>query len=77
MRCAHHPGCPGCPQLERSDSAQLVTKAGRLRRALARYPHVVADLDLDGLRVRPATRVEGYRHRLKLPVERSPRRSEE
>ncbi len=72
MRCEHHPGCPGCPQLGRSDDAQLATKAGRLQRALGRYPHLLAGVDPGGLRVRPATRVEGYRHRLKLPVERSP-----
>ena len=40
---------------------------------LRRYPHAIEKLRLDGLHVRPATRREGYRHRLKLPLARTSR----
>ena len=71
MQCAHHPTCPGCPQLGQPIDQQLETKAARLSRALARYPHLLGQIDLDRVKVRQATRTEGYRHRLKLPVERA------
>ncbi len=65
MQCRHHPICPGCPLLDRSYEEQLQIKRDRLDRALARYPH----LGLRAPPVRPALRDEGYRHRLKLPVD--------
>jgi len=71
MKCRHHPTCPGCPQLERPYDAQLETKRGRLQQALRRYPHVfspAAKARVDEVKVRPAVRTDGYRHRLKLPV---------
>lgn len=73
MKCIHHPTCPGCPQLGRSVPEQLATKGARLRRALGRYPHLLEHIDLDAVEVLPATRTEAYRHRLKLPIERSSR----
>lgn len=50
-------------------NSQLSAKRQRLVQALARYPHVVDNIDLNGISVRGATRTEGYRHRLKLPVQ--------
>ena len=44
--------------------AQLQAKQARLARAFARYPHLPAVPE-----VQPAARTEGYRHRLKLPLE--------
>lgn len=70
MNCRHHPSCPGCPLMGVPYSEQLSTKRARLLRALRRYPHVVGHIDLDAVVVRPAVREEGYRHRLKLPVQK-------
>jgi len=63
VHCDHHPTCPGCPLLGRSDDEQLATKRARLASALAHFPHLP-----EAPSVRPAVRTEGYRHRLKLPV---------
>ncbi len=64
MDCRHHPRCPGCPLASLSLDEQLQRKRARLQAALARYPHLPAAPE-----VRPAVRQEGYRHRLKLPLE--------
>jgi len=65
MQCRHHPACPGCPLLDRSYPDQLSLKRARLAEALGRYPHLRLPVPE---RVRGADFVEGYRHRLKLPV---------
>ncbi len=66
MQCTYRPTCPGCPLAEVPYDEQLVRKKARLQDALSVFPHLrlppVAD-------VVPATRTEGYRHRLKLPVD--------
>lgn len=64
MDCRHHPVCPGCPYAGRPYDRQLVAKAARLKTAFARYPHLGDPGD-----VAPALYTEGYRHRLKLPVD--------
>lgn len=66
MICRHHPGCPGCALLPLPYEAQLAEKRERLVRALGRYPHLALP---DPEPIVPAARTEGYRHRLKLPVE--------
>jgi 23S rRNA (uracil1939-C5)-methyltransferase len=64
MHCSHHPACPGCPLLDRSYPEQLELKRARLQAAFAFYPHLP-----EVPPVAPAAFTEGYRHRLKLPVE--------
>lgn len=64
MDCRHHPTCPGCAYLGRPYDAQLAAKADRLRAAFAHYPHLG-----DPGAVTGALHQEGYRHRLKLPVQ--------
>lgn len=64
MHCRHHPTCPGCPLLDRPLQAQLDLKRTRLGAALAAFPHLPP-----APVVQAATRQEGYRHRLKLPVD--------
>lgn len=63
MQCAYRPACPGCPYAEHDYPQQLELKTARVRRAFAHYPHLPTPAD-----VLPAAHVEGYRHRLKLPV---------
>ncbi|MCB9682792.1 MAG: RNA methyltransferase, partial [Alphaproteobacteria bacterium] len=66
MHCVHHPTCPGCPLLDLPYADQLVAKRDRLVQAVAPYPH----LGLPPVpTVRAAPRTEGYRTRLKLPVD--------
>jgi 23S rRNA (uracil1939-C5)-methyltransferase len=67
MHCHHHPTCPGCPLLDLPYEAQLERKRERLAHALAAFPHLPAAPP-----VRAAVREEGYRHRLKLPVQITP-----
>jgi len=65
MQCRHHPTCPGCPLLDEPYPAQLEAKRDRLATAFGRYPHL--RLPVPG-EVTAARFVQGYRHRLKLPV---------
>lgn len=66
LACPYRPACPGCPSIGLPYPRQLTQKAERLAAALARYPH----LELPALEpIVGAARVEGYRHRLKLPVQ--------
>lgn len=67
MRCRHHPACPGCPLIDLNASEQLARKQQRLDDALARYPHLPA-----APAVQPALHTDGYRHRVKLPVQHVP-----
>src|SRR5262245_53940496 len=64
--CRHHPRCPGCPLMGVAYADQLGSKSDRLRRALARYPHLELP---EPAPIAPATHTVGYRHRLKLPVD--------
>ena len=66
MDCRHHPTCPGCPLLDHPYEAQLEQKRERLATAFGRYPHLRLPVPEA---VAPARLVEGYRHRLKLPVD--------
>lgn len=64
MHCRHHRSCPGCPLIELPYPAQLAEKRARLSAALARYGHLPQAPPVAG-----ASRAEGYRHRLKLPLQ--------
>lgn len=66
MICRHHPTCPGCSLLGTPYEAQLAKKHERLARAFSRYPHLRLPAPAA---VAGAAFTEGYRHRLKLPVE--------
>lgn len=66
MDCRHHPTCPGCPLLDRAYDEQLDTKRERLAAAFGRYPHLRLPVPE---RIQGALHTEGYRHRLKLPVD--------
>jgi 23S rRNA (uracil1939-C5)-methyltransferase len=64
VNCTHHPTCPGCPLLDLPYEAQLAAKWERLAEAFGLYSHLPAVPP-----VRGSAWTEGYRHRLKLPVE--------
>ncbi len=64
MHCRHHPACPGCPLLDRPYDAQLTIKRERLVAAFAAFGHLPPVPE-----VAPSRWTEGYRHRLKLPVQ--------
>ena len=64
MQCSYRPQCPGCPLAEVSYPDQLLRKHARLSAVFARYPHLPAVPAVIG-----SATTEGYRHRLKLPVE--------
>ena len=66
MECRHHPRCPGCPLLDMPYDAQRAHKRDRLVAAFARYGHLHVK---PPAKVAPAAFTEGYRHRLKLPVQ--------
>lgn len=66
MECRHHPRCPGCPLLDMPYEAQRAHKRDRLVAAFARYGHLHVKPPAE---VAPAAFTEGYRHRLKLPVQ--------
>lgn len=66
MQCSYRPTCPGCPLAEVPYDEQLTRKKARLLAALSVFPHLRLPQVAD---VVPATRTEGYRHRLKLPVD--------
>ncbi|MCB9664014.1 MAG: class I SAM-dependent RNA methyltransferase [Alphaproteobacteria bacterium] len=66
MHCAHHPTCPGCALLDLPYARQLEIKHARLAEAVGRYPHLGLPAPPPVL---PAPHTEGYRHRLKLPLD--------
>lgn len=66
MQCRHHPVCPGCPMMGVPYEDQLARKRERIAAAFARYPHLRLPAPTE---VAPAAFTEGYRHRLKLPVD--------
>lgn len=69
MRCEHLPACPGCPLAASPYAQQLIRKRARLAAALALYPHLPPAPPVLG-----SQRTEGYRHRVKLPVQVAGRR---
>lgn len=64
MNCRHHPTCPGCPLAGVAYPDQLARKRARLAEAFAAFPHLPPVPE-----VRGSTWTEGYRHRLKLPLD--------
>ncbi|GDX79876.1 hypothetical protein LBMAG42_16870 [Deltaproteobacteria bacterium] len=64
MHCSYRPKCPGCPLAELSYPDQLLRKQARLAAAFSRYGHLPAVPSVLG-----SATTEGYRHRLKLPVQ--------